>query len=87
MAQKLSDNIVKIAMVILIGTIAYLARLVTTDHDQLVTIAAVMPEMRDSLKELVEHKCRCGDNIAKADAQEILQAYKKYRLSNPKNSE
>lgn len=79
MAQKLSENIVKIAMVILIGAIAYIAHISTSDHDVLTGISATLPEIKEALKDLRDHKCHCVENYNRND-------YAKKTVS-PKNQE
>lgn len=60
MAQKISDNIVKIALAIVIAAITYFGHTVMQDHDTITAMGVTWPEMREQIKELAEHRCNCA---------------------------
>lgn len=51
--------------------------------DRLTWVAAI-PDIQRDLKELTQHRCKCGDSVAKSDPQSVIEAYRKYQLSTPK---
>ncbi len=60
MAQKLSDNIVKIGVAVIIAAVTYFGRMVAQDHDTITGMAATLPAINETVKEISKHPCNCG---------------------------